>query len=97
MRNLKVLSSICFGAFALTWVSPASRQSGAEWLTNHHTPLFETPPISKAGEKHGWDGFATWQDKDGTAWVFASISAAISLNDNVTKVNSSNMHGGIRG
>ena len=62
---------------------------------DHHTPLFETPPISKAGEKHGWDGFATWQDKDGTAWVFASISAPISLNDNVTKVNSSNMHGGI--
>ena len=62
---------------------------------DHHTPLFETPAISKAGEKHGWDGFATWQDKDGTAWVFASISAAISLNDNATKVNSSNPHGGV--
>jgi hypothetical protein len=62
---------------------------------DHHTPLFETPTIAKKGEKHGWDGFATWQDKDGTAWVFASISAAISLNDNAVKVNSSNTHGGI--
>ena len=62
---------------------------------DHHTPLFETPPIAKAGEKHGWDGFATWQDKDGTAWVFVSISAAIALNDNVIKANSSNTHGGI--
>ena len=62
---------------------------------DHHTPLFETAAISKAGEKHGWDGFATWQDKDGTAWVFASISAGISLNDNAIKANSSNPHGGI--
>lgn len=62
---------------------------------DHHTPLFETPAISKAGEKHGWDGFATWQDKDGTAWVFASISAGISLNDNAIKANSSNPHGGV--
>ena len=54
---------------------------------DHHTPLFETPAISKAGEKHGWDGFATWQDKDGTAWVFASVSAGISLNDSAIKVN----------
>ena len=30
---------------------------------DHHTPLFETPPVAKAGEKHGWDGFAAWQDR----------------------------------
>lgn len=34
MRKLKVLSSICFGVFALTWVSPVSGQSDAEWLTS---------------------------------------------------------------
>lgn len=63
---------------------------------DHHTPLFETPPITKAGEKHGWDGFASWQDKAGTTWVFASISAALALDDdNVTKASSSNLHGGI--
>jgi outer membrane protein assembly factor BamB len=56
---------------------------------NHHTPLFETPSISKPDEKHGWDGFASWQDKSGTAWVFASVSAGISLN------GSTLTHGGI--
>jgi hypothetical protein len=45
---------------------------------DHHTPLFETAPIAGAGEKHGWDGFATWQDKDGAAWVFASVAAGVS-------------------
>jgi outer membrane protein assembly factor BamB len=34
MRNLKILSFICLGAFAFTWMSPASGQSGAEWLTS---------------------------------------------------------------
>ncbi len=34
MRKLKVLSSICFGVFALTWVSPVCSQSSAEWLTS---------------------------------------------------------------
>jgi hypothetical protein len=63
--------------------------------SDHHTPLFETAAIAKAGEKHGWDGFATWQDKDGTAWVYASISAPMSLNDSAVKENTSNPHGGI--
>ena len=55
---------------------------------DHHTPLFETPPIAKLGEKHSWDGFASWQDKDGTAWIFASVSAGITL-------KGSTPHGGI--
>jgi hypothetical protein len=55
---------------------------------DHHTPLFETPPIAKPEEKHSWDGFASWQDKDGTAWVFASVSAGITL-------KGSTPHGGI--
>jgi hypothetical protein len=62
---------------------------------DHHTPLFETPPITKPGEKHGWDGFAGWQDKDGTFWVFASVSAGITLNDNAVKLNGSAPHGGV--
>jgi hypothetical protein len=47
--------------------------------SDHHSPLFETPPIAKPGEKHGWDGFASWQDKDGTFWIFASVSTGIRL------------------
>jgi outer membrane protein assembly factor BamB len=63
--------------------------------TDHHTPLFETPPLSSPGQKHGWDGFATWQDKDGTAWVFGSVSAGISLNDLGIKSSGPDAHGGI--
>ncbi len=62
---------------------------------DHHTPLFETPSVSHSGEKHGWDGFATWEDKDGIAWVFASVSAGISLNGPTIKSNGPAAHGGI--
>ena len=62
---------------------------------DHHTPLSETAPISKPGEKHGWDGFASWQDKDGTTWVYASVSAEISVNNSAVKANGPSPHGGI--
>jgi hypothetical protein len=62
---------------------------------DHHTPLFETGPIAKPGAKHAWDGFAAWQDKDGAAWVFASVSAGISLHDDAVKASGSAAHGGI--
>ena len=62
---------------------------------DHHTPLFQTPPISKPGEKHGWDGFASWQDKDGTTWVFASVSAAVSLHEDAIKSNGPTPHGAL--
>lgn len=63
--------------------------------TDHHTALFETDPVSKSGEKHPWDGFASWQDKDGTTWVYASISAGIALKDGLVKAGNSTAHGGI--
>ena len=59
--------------------------------SDHHTPLFETAPLSKAGEKHGWDGFATWQDKDGAAWVFASVAASVA----VSGTNATAAHGAV--
>lgn len=43
--------------------------------SEHHTPLAESVAVAKAGEKHSWDGFAAWQDKTGTAWIYASVSA----------------------
>jgi hypothetical protein len=62
---------------------------------DHHTPLFETAAISKPGEKRGWDGFANWTEKDGTTWVFASVSAGVFLSDSTLKLNGSALHGGI--
>jgi hypothetical protein len=62
---------------------------------DHHTPLFETAPVAKPGAKHSWDGFATWQDKDGSAWVFASVSTEVISTENSLKRNGSTPHGAI--
>jgi hypothetical protein len=62
---------------------------------DHHTPLLETGAIAKTGEKHSWDGFAVWSEKDGTTYLFASISAPIALSDSSVKSSGSNPHGGI--
>jgi outer membrane protein assembly factor BamB len=62
---------------------------------DHHTPLFETAPVAKSGAQHSWDGFASWQDKDGTAWVFASVSTEVMATDNSLKRNGPTPHGAI--
>ncbi len=62
---------------------------------DHHTPLFETAPVAKPGAKHSWDGFASWQDKDGTTWVFASVSAEVISPDNSLKRTGPTPHGAI--
>jgi hypothetical protein len=62
---------------------------------DHQTPLFETPALAKPGEKHGWDGFAEYQDKEGSTWVFASISSAITLSEGDVQHSGSTPHGGI--
>jgi hypothetical protein len=61
---------------------------------DHHTALAESAPLAKQGEKHHWDGFAAWQDKDGNTWLFASVSAALSVDGDV-KLNGATPHGGI--
>jgi len=63
--------------------------------SDHHTPLFETGPLAKPAAKHSWDGFATWQDKDGNTWVFASISAEVTSTDGSLKRNGPTPHGAI--
>lgn len=62
---------------------------------DHHTPLFETAPVAKPGAKHSWDGFATWQDKDGVTWVFASVSTEVIAADSSLKRNGATPHGAI--
>jgi outer membrane protein assembly factor BamB len=63
--------------------------------SDHHTPLSTTASFSKPDEKHMWDGFSSWQDKDGVTWVLASISAAVSTKENTAKTNGATIHGAI--
>jgi hypothetical protein len=56
--------------------------------------LFESAPLTKPGAKHGWDGFASWTDKDGATWLYASVSAGITLKDGVA-LHVENAHGGV--
>ena len=62
---------------------------------DHHSPLFETAPLARPGAKHSWDGFATWRDKDGNAWVFASVSTEVVSTDGSLKQNGPTPHGAI--
>ena len=62
---------------------------------DHQTPLAQSAPISPHGEKHGWDGFAAFLDKEGNAWVFASVSSGVSISNNATKTNGETPHGAI--
>lgn len=62
---------------------------------DHHTALSSTASYFKASEKHGWDGLAASVDKDGSAWVFASIAGGIVAKDSAAKRNGAATHGGI--
>ena len=62
---------------------------------DHHTPLAETDGLSK-GPKHGaWEGLATWQDKAGAPWVFASISGPVAPDVKFGSANGAAPHGSI--
>ena len=38
------------------------------------TPLFQTEPLMASGKV--WGGLSTWQDKDGTRWIYAPVWGA---------------------
>jgi len=40
---------------------------------DHHTTLAQTEALTKPGKRAPWEGMATWQDKSGAVWIFASI------------------------
>jgi hypothetical protein len=63
--------------------------------SDHHTPLTQSDALAKAGEKHGWDGFAAWQDKSGTAWIYASVSAGVTLAGSGITANGAASHGAV--
>ncbi len=62
---------------------------------DHHTPLSMTASFFKAGAKHTWDGLSAWQDKDGVAYVLASVSGPVATKQNTDKKNGSTDHGAI--
>ena len=41
---------------------------------DHQTPLAQTISCQRRAKRGAWEGLATWQDKAGALWVFASIS-----------------------
>jgi outer membrane protein assembly factor BamB len=43
---------------------------------DHHTPLFQTPVISKP-KSEAWGGMTNWQEADGTSWILASVAGPL--------------------
>jgi outer membrane protein assembly factor BamB len=62
--------------------------------SDHHTPLEETAKIFK-GIGVSFESLANWQDKDGTAWVLASISGTIDPAAKLAITNGTITHGTI--
>ena len=63
--------------------------------SDHHTPLARSAMFTEAGKEHGWDGFASYVDHAGIAWVYASISAPIVHSDGSAARHGANLSGGI--
>jgi outer membrane protein assembly factor BamB len=62
---------------------------------DHHTPLAQTEALTKAGKRAPWEGMATWQDKSGAVWIFASIAGAADPNLKFATSNGPATHGSI--
>ena len=61
---------------------------------DHHTPLFQTPVISKS-EGAAWGGMANWQDADGNSWVLASVAGSLNAGVKFGTGNGPAPHGSI--
>ena len=62
---------------------------------DHHTPLAQTDKLSKGAKRGAWEGLATWQDKSGASWVFASISGPVEPDVKFATTNGPAPHGSI--
>ena len=62
---------------------------------DHQTPIFKTATLTKSMQRGGWNGLATWLDKDGSPWIFASISSGISMPEASAKLNGLTPHGAV--
>jgi outer membrane protein assembly factor BamB len=62
---------------------------------DHHTALFQTDAVAKVAKRSAWESFASWQDKAGATWVFASIDGPVSPDAKFATTNGSVPHGSI--
>jgi outer membrane protein assembly factor BamB len=62
---------------------------------DHHTPLAQTEKLSKGAKRGAWESLASWQDKSGASWVFASISGPVEQDVKFAATNGPAPHGSI--
>jgi hypothetical protein len=63
--------------------------------TDHHTPLTQTTPITKAARRGAWESLAGGQDKSGVLWVLASISGPVDPGIKFVNSNGPAPHGSL--
>lgn len=63
--------------------------------SDHHTPLAQTDKVAKSPKRGAWQSLATWQDKAGASWVFASIVGPVADDAKFATANGSAPHGSI--
>ena len=62
---------------------------------DHHTPLAQTDTVAKVTKRGAWESLATWQDKAGAIWVFASIVGPVAPDAKFATTNGTATHGSI--
>jgi PQQ-like domain len=62
---------------------------------NPTTPLAQTDKIAKSVKRGDWEGLASWQDKAGALWVFASIVGPAAPDAKFATSNGPAPHGSI--
>jgi outer membrane protein assembly factor BamB len=62
---------------------------------DHHTALAQTDSVVKSAKRGAWESLATWQDKSGATWVFASIVGPVAPDAKFATTNGSAPHGSI--
>jgi outer membrane protein assembly factor BamB len=63
--------------------------------SDHHTALAQTDKVAKAAKRGAWESLASWQDKAGAIWVFASIVGPVAPEAKFATTNGSAPHGSI--
>ncbi len=62
---------------------------------DHHTALAQTGQVAKPAKRGAWESLATWQDKAGAIWVFASVRGAVAPDAKFVTTNGTATHGSI--